>query len=154
MEEKNILLEQDQEDHILEEDVAESGRSQIKKRRFRFVLLTLVVMCIIGYLIFSGMQDTMGYYLTVSELIEQSPQSTQEKVRVSGKVNEGSVNWDPAGQRLAFAIIDGDTALSVEYHGVVPDSFKQGQKVIIEGVYNNGTFLASELMTTCASKYE
>lgn len=147
-------LEQEKEDIQAEEDIAESGGSQIKKRRFRFVMLTLVVMCIIGYLIFSGMQDTMGYYLTVSELIEQSPQLTQEKVRVSGKVDEGSVNWDPAGQTLEFAIIDEDITLSVEYHGVVPDSFKQGQKVIIEGIYDNGTFLASDLMTTCASKYE
>jgi cytochrome c-type biogenesis protein CcmE len=110
---------------IGEKNISESGGSWMKKRRFHFVMLTLVVMGIIGYLIFSGMQDTMGYYLTVSELIEQSPQLAREKVRVSGKVNEGSVNRDPAGQTLEFAIIDGNTALLVEYHGVVPDSFKQ-----------------------------
>jgi cytochrome c-type biogenesis protein CcmE len=126
-----------------------------KKQRLRFMILTLVVFCIIGYLIYAGIRDTMGYYLTVTELIEQSPQLSQEQVRVSGQVVEGSVNWDPGERILHFSITDDASAsLSVVYQGIVPDSFKQGQKVILEGVYADEMFTASQLMTSCASKYE
>ncbi len=129
-------------------------KSSPNTQRFRFLMLTLVVAGIIGYLIFSGMQDTMGYYLTVSELIEQGSQLPQENIRVSGNVSEGSVNWDPGERTLHFNIVDEKTTMPVVYQGLVPDSFKQGQKVIIEGVYADGVFTANELLTTCASKYE
>ena len=126
-----------------------------KRQRLRFMILTLVVFCIIGYLIYAGIRDTVGYYLTVTELIEQSPQLSQEQVRVGGQVSEGSVNWDPGECILRFSITDDASAsLSVVYQGIVPDSFKQGQKVILEGVYADGVFTASQLMTSCASKYE
>jgi cytochrome c-type biogenesis protein CcmE len=64
------------------------------------------------------------------------------------------MNWDPGKQKLQFVIVDEKTTLAVEYEGIVPDTLKQGQKVIVEGVYADGTFVASELMTSCASKYE
>ena len=96
----------------------------------------------------------MTYYLTVSEVLAQDPQLSDMGVRVGGKVHEGSVNWDPKALKLSFVIEDDNTTLPVVYQGVVPDSFKQGEKVIIEGVYADGVFTASELMTTCPSKYE
>ncbi len=127
-----------------------------KAQRYRFLILTLIVAGIIGYLIFTGMRDTMGYYLTVSEILAQSGQSPPQDVRIGGKVSEGSVNWNPADQTLQFTIVDEDVeaSLPVQYQGIVPDSFKQGQKVIVEGRYADGVFTAKELLTTCASKYE
>ncbi len=125
-----------------------------KRQRLRFILFTLVVTVIIGYLMYSGMQETMGYYVTVSELVKQGPQVVQAKLRVSGTVQEGSLSWNPGEQRLQFVMIDEKATLPVEYEGSVPDTLKHGQKVIAEGVYTHGTFVASELMTTCASKYE
>ena len=45
--------------------------------------------------------------------------------------------------------------LDVDYRGVVPDSFKPGGEVIVEGKYNkDGKFLATAIMPKCASKYE
>jgi cytochrome c-type biogenesis protein CcmE len=113
-----------------------------------------VALCIIGYLVYAGIRDTMLYYLTVSELIQQGAQSANQGVRVGGKVIEGSVIWDPKDLRLSFIIRDDRATLPVVYQGVVPDSFKQGRKVIVEGIYADGVFTASQIMPTCASKYE
>jgi cytochrome c-type biogenesis protein CcmE len=49
---------------------------------------------------------------------------------------------------------DEGATLPVVYQGVVPDSFKPGREVIIEGIYTNGKFTASQIMPTCPSKYE
>lgn len=126
----------------------------MKKRRSKLIFITLVALCIIGYLVYAGIRDTMLYYLTVSELIQQGAQSANQGVRVGGKVIEGSVIWDPKDLRLSFIIGDDRATLPVVYQGVVPDSFKQGRKVIVEGIYADGVFTASQIMPTCASKYE
>jgi len=126
----------------------------VKKRRSKLIFITLVALCIIGYLVYAGIRDTMLYYLTVSELIQQGTQSPNGGVRVGGKVIEGSIIWNPKDLRLRFIIRDDRATLPVVYQGVVPDSFKQGRKVIVEGIYADGVFTASQIMPTCASKYE
>ena len=125
-----------------------------KKQRFKLIVITLVVMGAVGYLIYTGTRDTMAYYLTVSELMKSGSQLTQAKVRVGGTVLEGSVHWFPEARQLNFIIKDDQTMVPVVYHGIVPDSFKQGKKVLVEGVYANGVFTAGQIMPTCPSKYE
>ncbi len=124
------------------------------KKRLRLILVTLVTMGIIGYLIYTGVSDTMVYYLKVSELLEQTVEASEEGVRVGGKVLEGSVHWDPKDLQLTFTLEDDKAAMPVLFHGQVPDSFQEGKDVIIEGTFANSLFTASEIMPTCPSKYE
>jgi cytochrome c-type biogenesis protein CcmE len=57
--------------------------------------------------------------------------------------------------KLSFRIKDGESSLQVDYQGVVPDSFKPGNEVIVEGKYTaEGLFRATTIMPTCPSKYE
>lgn len=130
-------------------------KTQTKKRKVRVILISSAALIIIGYLVYTGIRDTMVYYLTVSQLMEQGPPSSNGGgVRVGGKVHEGTVAWDAKELRLSFIMGDEKNTLPVVYKGVVPDSFKQGMKVIIEGVYTDGKFTASQIMPTCPSKYE
>ncbi len=126
----------------------------VKKGKRKLILITVLAMSVIGYLVYAGIRDTMVYYLTVSELVQQGLQSSNGGVRVGGKVVEGSIIWDPKGLRLRFIMRDDRATLPVVYQGVVPDSFKQGRKVIVEGVYAEGLFTATQIMPTCPSKYE
>ncbi len=126
----------------------------MKKRKRKLILITVLAMSVIGYVVYAGIRDTMVYYLTVSELVQQGFQSSNGGVRVGGKVLEGSIIWDPKDLRLRFIMGDKKTKLPVVYQGVVPDSFKQGRKVVIEGVYADGLFTASQIMPTCPSRYE
>jgi len=126
----------------------------VKKGKRKLILITVLAMSVIGYLVYAGVRDTMVYYLTVSELVQQGLQSSNGGVRVGGKVLEGSIIWDPKDLRLRFIMRDDRATLPVVYQGVVPDSFKQGRKVIIEGIYADGLFTASQIMPTCPSRYE
>jgi cytochrome c-type biogenesis protein CcmE len=126
----------------------------VSKRKTKLIVVMLVVTAAVGYLVYSGIRETMVYYLTVSELIQQTPSTSEEGVRVGGKVLEGSVTWDPKALKLKFVLGDKAQSLPVVYEGVVPDSFKQGQEVIIEGRYAGPMFVASQIMPTCPSKYE
>ncbi|MDX6492176.1 MAG: cytochrome c-type biosis protein CcmE, partial [Gaiellaceae bacterium] len=50
---------------------------------------------------------------------------------------------------------DGTQTVPVVYRGSVPDLFKPGREVVVEGMFVNGTFLAAKdtLVTKCPSKY-
>ncbi len=125
-------------------------------RRWRFVIGGLVVALAIGVLIYQGIASTGMYYLTVSEY-KAMPATTgaREQVRLGGKVREGSVQWHSSSMTLRFDLEDeqGQT-LPVLYKGVLPDAFKPGVEVVLEGSQvGGGVFEARTLLTKCASKY-
>ncbi|HCX89604.1 MAG: cytochrome C biogenesis protein CycJ [Deltaproteobacteria bacterium CG12_big_fil_rev_8_21_14_0_65_43_10] len=126
-----------------------------KRRRLKPIIISFVIVSVIGYLIYTGLRDTMTYYLTVSEVLAKSSEIQNQTIRVGGNVSPNSVQWDPKDLRLLFKIEDDKSSLNVDYRGVVPDSFKPGREVVVEGTYkSNGQFVATTIMPKCASKYE
>lgn len=131
-------------------------KKEIKKNRVtKPVLISCVIIVVIGYLIYTGLRDTMTYYLTVSELMAQPAYAKDQTVKVGGIVIPDSVKWDNKELRLVFRLQDEKSSLNVDYRGVVPDSFKPGKEVVLEGTYSpDGGFKATTIMPKCASKYE
>lgn len=128
----------------------------MKKRiKYKPIVLSAVVLIVIGYLIYTGLRDTMIFYLTVSEVLAKPPEKLTQTQKVGGMVTTGSVQWDPKTLKLSFKLEDNQANLIVNYSGVVPDSFKPGAEVIVEGTYRgDGSFWATTIMPKCASKYE
>ena len=125
-------------------------------RRKRFLIVGLAVVIALGYLGFTAFQGASMYYLTVDELLARNDAAYGERVRLMGKVEDGSTVKNPETNTLRFAVTDEDgTSLPVVYSGVVPDAFKQGADVVLEGALTpGGTFEASNLLVKCPSKYE
>ena len=128
----------------------------MKKRiRYKPIVISAVVLMVIGYLIYTGLRDTMVFYLTVSEVMAKPPEDLTDTQKIGGMVTAGSVQWNPKTLKLSFKIEDQGADLTVNYTGVVPDSFKPGTEVIVEGTYRgDGNFWAETIMPKCASKYE
>ena len=128
----------------------------MKKRiKYKPIIISAVILTVIGYLIYTGLRDTMIFYLTVSEVLAKPPQDLTQTQKVGGLVSAGSVQWDPQTLKLSFKLEDQQANLIVNYSGVVPDSFKPGTEVIVEGTYRGyGNFWAKTIMPKCASKYE
>jgi cytochrome c-type biogenesis protein CcmE len=128
----------------------------LKKRiKYKPIILSAVVLTVIGYLIYTGLRDTMIFYLTVSEVMAKTPEDLTATQKVGGVVTAGSVQWDPKTLKLSFKLEDQQNNLVVNYSGIVPDSFKPGAEVIVEGTYRgDGHFWATTIMPKCASKYE
>jgi len=128
----------------------------LKKRiKYKPIIISAVILMVIGYLIYTGLRDTMIFYLTVSEVLAKPTDDLTDTQKVGGIVTAGSVQWDPKTLKLSFKLEDEQANLIVNYAGVVPDSFKPGTEVIVEGTYRgNGSFWATKIMPKCASKYE
>ena len=126
----------------------------LKKKKF--LIGGIIVFLAIGYLSYASFMGAATYYYTASELIEQGSSIYGETVRVNGQVVPGSVEQAAQGTILRFTVIDieSEESLSVVYQGVVPDTFKVGNEVVVEGHLNSdGIFQANTLMPKCPSKY-
>ena len=123
-------------------------------RKKRFLVSGIILFVAIGYLGYTGFVGGATYYYTVSELTEQGSSIYGENVRVNGQVAPGSVQQETAGRTLSFTITEGEESLPIIYQGVVPDSFKVGNDVVVEGnLDSSGIFQANTLMAKCPSRY-
>ena len=81
--------------------------------------------------------------LTVSEVSLQAESLHDQQVRVEGRVVPGSVEWDDKTQVIRFVLTDDRESLAIVYEGIVPDSFKPGNELEVQGSYrSDGTFEA------------
>ena len=127
----------------------------LKKKKF--LIGGIIIVLAIGYLSFMGISSSATYYYEVSELMEQGSSIYGENVRVNGQVVPGSMEQESGSFILRFTIVDveGEASLPVVYQGVVPDTFKVGNAVVVEGEIDpDGVFQAHILMPKCPSKYE
>ena len=138
--------------------VTTKGELKSKRPRRRIPLSFLIAgaatLGAVCYLVFANTQATAVYYLTVSEL-KHCTTCTTQAVRVAGVVEAGSIARDDAKQLITFVIDDGKQTLPVAYSGVVPDIFRPGIQVVVEGHYSGqGAFQAQTLLAKCPSKFQ
>jgi len=127
----------------------------MSRRRITIFIVFAAVIGIIGYLIASGFDDaTVAYYQKVDELQALGVSAEGKSFRVSGQVVAGTVVRAEDGLSMTFRIDELGNLMEVSYHGIIPDTFKEGAGVLLEGRYVNGRFEATNIMTKCASKYE
>ena len=106
----------------------------------------------------SAGEGTFRYYSDVGSFTAApSLETSNIPARVHGFVVSGSIAKDLAAGHVDFHVADrvGASTLAVRFLGIdVPDLFKDGAEVVVEGRFDSGTFLAERVMAKCPSKYE
>jgi cytochrome c-type biogenesis protein CcmE len=126
-----------------------------RRNWIKFVTLGVFMAGALAYLFFSGMKTSMVYYRTLEELESAAPSRIGESVRLAGWVKEDSVRGPVLDGGINFVMTDGKRELLVLYSGQIPDTFKEGSEVVLEGVYKaQPVFVATTLLAKCPSKYE
>jgi cytochrome c-type biogenesis protein CcmE len=124
----------------------------------KFMIAGGLIVAGLGYLMFSGIANSMVYYHTLTELHEEGARLEGRGVRISGHVRPGSISRDTTGSLVEFVVFekDSDQTLPVVYQGLIPDTFKDSAEVVVEGIYDPASpvFRASTLLAKCPSKYE
>ncbi len=131
------------------------------KRDKRFLIGLVGVAAVVSYLIWTGVSETMVYYLTPTELmakVTDDPAFHELGVKVNGKVVEGSYRQSEDGLVHHFAVQDlenDEISFEVVYRDVIPDTFNDDVEVVLEGRYRaDGIFEAHTVLTKCGSRYE
>jgi cytochrome c-type biogenesis protein CcmE len=112
----------------------------------------------LGYLLYSGLGENTAYFLNVSEALAMQPKDLS-KARLFGTVADEGIDRPADAMGVSFMLVDKDQTaktIRVDFKGAVPDTFKPGVEVIVEGGVNpaSGAFAANTLMTKCPSKYQ
>ncbi len=103
-----------------------------KRRRLAFVLAGLAVLSLAAALVLSALSDNLVFFYSPTDLATKDvPQG--RPLRVGGLVEAGSFRREPDGRTAHFRITDGANTLSVTYAGALPDLFREGQGVVVEG---------------------
>jgi cytochrome c-type biogenesis protein CcmE len=115
---------------------------------------TLLILLSLGYLAYTGVQESKSYYVTIKELRGMGDSAYSKRLRVAGNVQPGSIKR--TGTKVEFTLIEQDQTLAVVYSGTEapPDTFKDNSQALAEGSFgHDGVFHAKQLQAKCASKY-
>ena len=124
-----------------------------RKRRLIAVLLILAGVGVASTIAFYSLQQNMLYFQSPSELALQ-PIPPGRQFRLGGLVKPGTVARQGDGLATRFVVTDGPKEITVEYVGILPDLFREGQGVIARGALNEGgLFEASEVLAKHDENY-
>jgi cytochrome c-type biogenesis protein CcmE len=120
----------------------------------KFGSVTVLILLSLGYLAYTGVQDSKSYYVTIKELNGMGSEAYSKRLRVAGNVLPGSIKR--SGTRVDFMLKENDLTLPVSYTGTEapPDTFKDDSQALADGSFGrDGVFHAKQLQAKCASKY-
>ena len=127
----------------------------------RFMVGLVGVAAVVTYLIWTGVSETMVYYVTPVELLERveaDPSFHDVGVKVGGMVVPGSYQRVEGELLHTFTVrdlVDESITFQVEYRDALPDTFTDQIEVVMDGKLGaDGVFQATTLLTKCGSRYE
>ena len=124
-----------------------------RHRRFIGILVTLIGVTVAISLILTSFQDNLLYYVTPSEAIENIDDD-QSKFRIGGLVEVGSFERSEGSLKSRFILTDGLESIEVNYTGILPDLFREGQGIIVTGRFDKmKIFVASEVLAKHDENY-
>jgi cytochrome c-type biogenesis protein CcmE len=122
-----------------------------KRRRLVFVLAGLAMLSVATALVLFAFNKNIVFFFSPTDLLAQL-QPAGRDFRLGGLVEQGSVAKD--GTIIRFRITDKKNTLLVVYRGVLPDLFREGQGVVVEGsLAPDGSFTASSVLAKHDEKY-
>lgn len=121
-----------------------------KRRRLYFVVLGLLGLGAGVGLALTAFQDSIVFFRSPSEVAEGKVAGGQ-RVRIGGLVENGSVIRN--GQNISFSVTDMANTVKVQYTGLLPDLFREGQGIVAEGKMEQGVFVASEVLAKHDENY-
>ena len=124
-----------------------------RHRRFLSICCVLIIVGLASFLILKSFQDNLLYYLTPSDVIAGKAPEDRE-FRIGGLVVVGSFYREEGSLTSQFTLTDGAATVNVNYRGILPDLFREGQGIIARGLFNKSrVFIATEVLAKHDENY-
>ncbi len=122
-----------------------------KHKRLTFVVIAVGLLGAAVALVLVAFEENIVFFFSPTEVLERTPPPGQ-RVRLGGLVEEGSVE-KPGGAQVTFRVTDLANTVPVAYVGLLPDLFREGQGVVVEGYVENGVMRAEEVLAKHDENY-
>ena len=122
-----------------------------KQKRLAIIAGLGAVLAVAATIIFVALRDQIVFFYSPSEIHEKAI-AAGTPIRLGGLVKQGT--WKRDGETSDFVVTDGQTEMATHYVGLLPDLFREGQGVVIEGsVTPAGTFAATNVLAKHDENY-
>jgi len=123
------------------------------KKRLGIVLLILTGIGVSVALALAAFSENVMYFFSPTEVVEgKAP--TDRPIRVGGMVTKGTVQRASDSLLVKFDVTDYANTVQVQYTGILPDLFREGQGIVTIGrMQDNGTFVAEEVLAKHDENY-
>ncbi|MCB1193962.1 MAG: cytochrome c maturation protein CcmE [Leptospiraceae bacterium] len=120
----------------------------------KFIVLTSVLALSIASIAYFSSKTTSFRIVNASDLAANPNDFQEENLRVRGHVKPGSLSR--MGNKADFLLELDGKVVKVHYDGsnVLPDAFKEGVRVRVDGTFKNDVLVSNHVEAKCASKYE
>ena len=127
--------------------------NQLHKRRLIGVVLGILVLSCVSALVLYALRQNISLFYTPSQLLHAQVKPNQV-IRVGGMVVKGSLIRSKKNLNLSFQLTDLKENIRLEYAGVLPDLFREGQGIVAIGKWvDSRYFKASEVLAKHDEKY-
>ena len=129
-----------------------------KTKRLITLCISLIIFIAGCIIIFYNLRGNLVFFYSPSELLEKNDTDSQ-KVRLGGIVKKESIykemvlENDFKIQKITFIVTDFKNEIQVNYKGILPDLFKEGQGVVVEGNYRDNSFYAVNVLAKHDENY-
>ncbi|TDR16330.1 cytochrome c maturation protein CcmE [Marinicella litoralis] len=124
-----------------------------RKKRLMMVLMVAVGVGIATGIFLTAFKDNMMYFKSPSEVSQQN-YPVNRSFRLGGMVKESSMRRIPDSLKVQFEVTDFAASVLVEYEGILPDLFREGQGVVTIGkMQNDQLFVAEEVLAKHDENY-
>ena len=124
-----------------------------KRRRLIAVLGGLAMLAIATALVLTAFSDNLVFFYSPSDL-KTKHVAEGRRLRIGGLVENASFKREADGKTFEFRITDGENTVPVTYTGLLPDLFREGQGVVIQGMLgNDGMVRADEVLAKHDENY-
>ena len=123
-----------------------------KQRRLILIGSSLGVLAFAVALILTSLRESIVFFNSPTDIADNKA-APGKRVRLGGMVKMGSVARGD-NMQVRFEVTDGNKDIPVDYRGIVPDLFREGQGVIAEGhIEPGGTFKAETVLAKHDENY-
>ncbi len=109
----------------------------VQKRRLYFIVFLLVMMIAVVSLALYALKQNINLFYTPTQ-VANGVVAAGRSFHLGGQVKNGTMRWSPNNLQVSFVVSDTLHDVFVEYTGVLPDLFREGQYVVVEGSVDQG----------------
>jgi cytochrome c-type biogenesis protein CcmE len=123
-----------------------------KQRRLTMIASAGAVLALAAALVLVALRDQIVFFYSPTEIAEKGI-APGTRFRLGGLVAQGSIARAADGS-VRFAVTDTANEVGVDFRGILPDLFREGQGVVAEGVLNaDGRFSADNVLAKHDENY-
>ncbi len=125
----------------------------VRKQRLWFIIILITSVSLATILILYALSQNINFFYSPSQIATGNA-PINHVVRVGGLVEKGSIHHFGNSLQVTFKLTDNKNVVTVNYNGLLPALFREGQGIVAEGMINNQhVFIAQQVLAKHDANY-